>query len=96
MKTMKHHRFSAAILLLAVLIASLGACAPKATEPVPTETATNTETPTDTVTPTEEPTQTPWIITVLPEATATVETETQGFFFLSLPDGGYYHLFAYP
>ncbi len=97
MTTMGHRCLPASILLLVLLTATLGGCAPVPTEPTlaPTATATFTNTPTDTVSRTAEATQTPWIITMLPEATATPETAASGLLFLSLPDGGYYHLFAY-
>ena len=67
--------------------------------PVPTHTSTLTsvppsETPTASLTPTVAPTQTPYIITATPEIGATISVP-QGTFFLSLSDGGHFHLFAY-
>jgi TolB protein len=80
-------------LLFACLLLVLSACAPAPT-PLPAPvTATNT--PTVTLTATEAATQTPWIITVLPDATQELPTGERGIFILSLPDGGYHHLFAY-
>ncbi|MBI4730543.1 MAG: PD40 domain-containing protein [Chloroflexi bacterium] len=48
-----------------------------------------------TQTSTEAATQTPWIITTSPQVADNVQPAPRGTFILSLPDGGFYHLFAY-
>ncbi|HTX91134.1 MAG TPA: hypothetical protein VMC09_07955, partial [Anaerolineales bacterium] len=77
------------------------ACGPQVF-PTPTATVTLTPTPppptstsTASLTPTIAPTQTPYVITATSAATAAATTTPQGVFFLSLADGGHYHLFAY-
>lgn len=77
-------------------LVALSACGMQL-RPASTATATpvhSTFTPTTSSTPTDAPTQTPYVITATSEIGSTV-TATQGTFFLSLPDSGYFHLFAY-
>jgi len=73
----------------------LGACSPQATDMPPTPSSTLSPTFTEAVVPTMEYTQTPWIITAVSEPTSTLQPDARGIFFLSLPDGGYKHIFAY-
>lgn len=84
--------FSFLLLTLCSLLIT-ASCSPAPTPLPPTVTASTT--PTVTETPTEAPTQTPWIITAAPQAAETLPSAPRGTFFLSLPDGGRYHLFAY-
>jgi TolB protein len=71
----------------------LPACGPAPT-PVPTNTLAPTNTPTQPQPTIEAPTQTPYVITATPE-TSVPTPAPQGVFFLSLEEGGYFHLFAY-
>lgn len=78
--------------LVALLLAS---CTPAPT-PIPLPpTVTASQTTTITGTPTQAPTQTPWVITTTSQAGEPIPPAPRGTFLLSLPDGGYYHLFAY-
>ncbi len=87
------HRSQRCALILACLLLLGSACTPS---PTPTPASpTVSDTPTPSQTASEAATQTPWIITVLPQATQDLPGEAQGTFILSLPDGGYDHLFAY-
>lgn len=91
---MKSPHFSVHLLLFAFcFLLFISSCAPDPTSPPPTVTASNT--PTVTQTPTEAATQTPWVITTSPQVTDYVQSAPRGTFILSLPDGGFYHLFAY-
>jgi len=83
-----------AFLLLSVffllLIPSCGSTPTSVPTSIPVSTNTLTQPP-----PTIEiPTQTPYIITATPETVVTSSTP-QGVFFLSLEEGGFFHLFAY-
>lgn len=71
----------------------LPACAPTLT-PDPTSTTVLTNTPTKLQPTIEIPTQTPYVITATPEPIIPT-SEPKGVFFLSLQEGGHYHLFAY-
>ena len=75
------------------LLLLLPACGPAPT-PVPTSTLVLTDTPTQPQPTIEVPTQTPYVITATPETVVTASAP-QGVFFLSLEEGGYFHLFAY-
>jgi TolB protein len=80
------------IILCTLLI--LPACSPVPTPgPVTSLILTNTQTQ-HPPTFTEISTQTPYIITTTPETTVSTEIP-QGIFFMSLEDGGSFHLFAY-
>jgi TolB protein len=70
----------------------LPACRPAPTI-VTTASPTLTNTPTLPQSPSEAPTQTPYVITATNQALTT--SPPKGFFFLSLADAGYSHLFAY-
>jgi TolB protein len=62
---------------------------------MPTSSLVPTDTPTQTPLNTPElPTQTPYVITATPEMAVPTST-LQGVFFLSLDEGGSFHLFAY-
>ena len=92
---------SFSILLFPVLcfLLILPACGPTPTPTptvLPTITQIPTETPTTLVQPTIEiPTQTPYIITATIQAVTVTSPPPQGVFFLSLEEGGYFHLYAY-
>jgi TolB protein len=75
------------------LLLLLTACGPAPT-PVPTSTLVLTDTPTQPQPTVEVPTQTPYVITVTPETVITAP-ELQGVFFLSLEEGGFFHIFSY-
>ena len=91
---MKQSHFPAAILLLLSLVESWEHARPKPPNRFP-QRQPSTKTPTETKTSTERPTHTPWIITVMRGSDSNNRNSHQELFFLSLPDGGYYHLFAY-
>lgn len=76
------------------LLLLVPACGPAPT-PVPTSTFVLTNTPTQPQTTSEVPTQTPYVITATPETIVTTSAPPKGVFFLSLEEGGYFHLFAY-
>jgi len=61
---------------------------------VPTSTLVLTDTPTQPQPTIEVSTQTPYVITATPETIVTTSAP-QGVFFLSLKEGGSFHLFAY-
>ena len=91
--SIKHSAFTHLFLTLFIL-STISACGTIYTPlPTLTQTGTSTSTPTVSQVPTQAATQTPYIIT----ATSLPPTPIppQGVFFLSLTDGGYFHLFAY-
>lgn len=77
-----------------LLLAACQRTAPLEPTSVPA-TATATETATSTLTPTEAPTQTPYVITATVGDPIDTPVSPRGLIFLSLADGGRYHLFAY-
>jgi TolB protein len=80
--------FSASIFLGFIF---LSGCGPQAGQSsIPTITETQTSSPSSIV----EPTQTPYVITATSETSDEIPNP-DGLFFLSLPDSGHYHLFAY-
>lgn len=85
---------SAFLLFIFCLLLPLPACGPAPT-PEPTSTIILTDTPTQPQPTIELPTQTPYIITTTPEEAAAVSEPLKNVFFLSLEEGGYFHLFAY-
>src|SRR5664280_1468213 len=87
-----HRPFTVPLLCTFFLLLIITACGPAPTV-VPTVSPIQADTPTSYQVPTTARTQTPYIIT----ATALPSTPTppQGVFFLSIADGGYFHLFAY-
>ncbi len=90
----QHHLIAALLLVIAIASAQVG-CATKATELPATETPTIAQSPTVTSTATLAATQTPWVITTTSAATPMPEAVELGLLLLSLPDGGYNHLFAF-
>jgi len=92
---MPHLPRSVPIVLLFIFCFSLilSACGPAPT-PTSTSTLELTDTPTQPQPTIEIPTQTPYVITATPETVVT-NSAPQGVFFLSLEEGGYFHLFAY-
>jgi TolB protein len=91
--SLKHRTFAHLFPTLFILFI-ISACGPTPTAaPTPTTIPTITSTPTASQVPTQEPTQTPYIITATPLPSTPIPP--QGVFFLSLTDGGYFHLFVY-
>ncbi len=88
-----HRPISVFLLFAFCLLLLLPACGPAPT-PVPTSTPVPTDTPTQPPPTIEIPTQTPYVITATPETVAPTPAP-QGVFFLSLEEGGHFHLFAY-
>ena len=83
-------RFFLSLLAASLLLAGC------ATPPTPQPTSVPpTETPTASSSPTTAPTQTPYVITATREVDPPPTANPQGIYILSLPDGGYDHLFAY-
>ena len=87
-----HRPFPIPLLCTFFLLLIITACEPA---PIVASTAgqTQTDTPTASQVPTDAFTQTPYIITATP--LPSTPPSPQGVFFLSLADGGYFHLFAY-
>ena len=89
-------RFYRSLLFSTVCILIFSACSSTATPaPTPGSTIIPSITPTAPVTVTILPasTQTPYVITTTPEAPTSLPPE--GTFFLSIAEGGYYHIFAF-
>ncbi len=86
------HRIPAITSAFTGFLMLLTACGPAKTT-IPTNNPTNTETLSPISTQATESTQTPYVITATsPAPTAPAPV---GTIFLSLADGGYFHLFAY-
>lgn len=83
----------ATLFFTSYLLLLLSACGPAPT-PVLTNTAIPSNMPTEPPPTIVIPTQTPYVITATPDTVQTTST-AQGVFFLSLDEGGYFHLFAY-
>jgi len=89
-----NHRYASGFHLIALfLLVLFAACGPTST-PIPTGTLLPTETPTQPQPTVELPTQTPYVITATSDTVVTAP-HPQGLYFLSLAEGGFYHLFAY-
>ncbi len=81
------------VLILVICLLVVSSCSPAPAFVTTSPTASLFTT--DTEIPTLFSTQTPWVITTTPQQLDPDPASPQGMFVLSLPDGGYYHLFAY-